>query len=163
MTYSSVWTRWYSINMSSVILPYTSAVFVVGSTLIYCYDRPPTDDTNKLHVKEGWNATKSSHPYHTYILRSSLCILCTKIKYGIYILKRNIFVFLLQYGHVKNSMRWYYLCDTYYRCISGAFIRMFSTQNKQAENDIVLVWTSKLTYLLCGWSKQTRFQRGDQN
>ena len=62
-----VWTRWCTSNMINAILSHTLAVFVVGSTLVYCYDLGPKYDTRKyyLYVQEEWHVTKSGHHYHT--------------------------------------------------------------------------------------------------
>ena len=62
--YALVWTRWYTSNMSNAILPDTLAVFMVGSTPVYCYDVRSIHDT-RYYVQEEWNVAKSGHQYHT--------------------------------------------------------------------------------------------------
>ena len=51
--------------MINAILSHTLAVFVVGSTLVYCYDLRPMYDTKKYYVQEECNVTKSDHQYFT--------------------------------------------------------------------------------------------------
>ena len=53
--------------MNNAILPHTLAVFVIGSTLVYCYDLRPIYDTKKYYVQEEWNVTKSDHQHHTVV------------------------------------------------------------------------------------------------
>ena len=66
VAYSVVSTRWYTVDMSNTILPHTlSAVFAVGSTLVYCYDLRPMYDTKEHYVQAECNVTNSGHKYHT--------------------------------------------------------------------------------------------------
>ena len=63
--YSVVWTRRYTIDMSNAILPHTMAVFaIIGSTLVYCSDLPPTHDAKKYYVLEGWNGSPATSIIH---------------------------------------------------------------------------------------------------
>ena len=51
--------------MNNAILQLTLAVFVVGSSLVYCYDLRPMNDTKKYYIQEEWNVTKPGQQYHT--------------------------------------------------------------------------------------------------
>ena len=134
--------------MNNAIVRRTLTVFAVGSTLVYCNDLRPMYDTKKYCVRTGRMERNKVRPPVSHVV---VYIPCSKTSNMVYI--------LTQYFQGMETPRRKRVGTRIYviriaAAVSREHVLVCITRKvTRPENDMVLVLASKLTWLLCGWSK----------